>query len=116
MCQATCLYYIVDHFGPGPGIEGTRTKGQSTCETKWIQQRTEEIRSDTRVSTGGKEMHWMCAAATCVDQVPTSRRTVSCTEALQVHTVLFFSIALLSPSKRHVFELATLFVQEIVMH
>lgn len=30
--------------------------------------------------------------------------------------ILFFSMALLSPSKRHVFELATLFVQEIVMH
>lgn len=47
------------------------------------------IRPDTKVITGGKEMHWRCAAATCVGQVPTSRRTVSCTEALQVQRTTY---------------------------
>lgn len=82
-----CLYYNVDNCGPGPSREGTWRRGLST----WIQQRMPRIRSDTRASTGGKEMHWRRAAASCVDQVPTSRRTVSCTEALQVHITFLFT-------------------------
>ena len=83
--HATCFYNVLDNCIPGPGTEGTLRKGQITWET---QLRTARTRADTGVSTGGKGIHRKCAAASCVDQVPTSRRTVSCTEALQVW--LFF--------------------------
>lgn len=42
--RATCLYYIVDNFCPGPSTEGTWRKGLSTCKTKWIQQGKPRIR------------------------------------------------------------------------
>lgn len=85
LSMANYIYVMVVYFiGAGPNIERTLRDDQNTCETKWIQERTPGIRSDRGVSTGGREMHWRCAAATCVDQAPTSRRTVSCTEALQV--------------------------------
>lgn len=67
-------------------------------------------------------MHWKCAAATCVDQVPTSRRIVSCTEALQVHTnfltfYFFIFICIVNLLQKMCFnsmvELADLFVSSL---
>lgn len=71
----------------GPGTGGTLRKGRSTCER---QRRTAGTRADTRPSTGGKGTR-RCAAATCVDPVPTSRGTVRCTEVNQVRRLSFCS-------------------------
>lgn len=85
---ASYLPFFVSVFfvglGPGQNIERTPRDERNTCGTKWTQGRIPGTRADTGVITGGREIHWRRAAATCVGRAPTSRRTASCTEALQV--------------------------------
>lgn len=51
-------------------------------------------------------MEWISAAATYVDQLPTSRRTVSCTEALQV-SICKFTLGSLNYEKSHILSVFT---------
>lgn len=85
-CKLLIIFVSVFFVGLGSdqNIERTPRDEQNTCETKWTQGRIPGIRADTGVITGGREIHWRRAAATCVGRAPTSRRTASCTEALQV--------------------------------
>lgn len=96
------IWIILD---PGPSTIGIQKEGRRTCETEWTKEMTLDSSTNTRMSTGGREMYRRCEAATCVDQLPTSRRTVICTEALQVRKMfgsyLLFLSHIIYENTRH---------------
>lgn len=75
------------HPGLDPSRGGTRREGPSTSESERITAMMAKTRPGRRTSTGGRETHRRCAAASCAGQAATSRGTVSWTGTLQVADV-----------------------------